>query len=70
MYFKYIYQFFILYIFINIILKKKCFNKNDNKIILIAFVSSLSFYILDKINTKEDKEDFLSKLDKNITLTY
>lgn len=68
MYFKYIFQFFMLYIFINIILKKKCFNKNDSKIILISFVSSLSFYILDKIHIKEEKEDFLSKINKNEVL--
>lgn len=68
MFFKYIYQFFLLYISIHIVLKKKCFNKNDNIIILISLISSFSFYIIDKLNINEEKKDFLSNIDKNTLL--
>lgn len=68
MFFKYIYQFFIVYISIHVILKKKCFNKNDNKIVLISLISSFASYIIDKINMNKEKKDFLSNVDKKVLL--
>lgn len=77
-YLKYILNSFILYILINVILRKSCFYGNEKNIIMICICSSFLFYFLDNtfeeiikiIDPKQIKKDFLTDLDVDEVLKF
>jgi hypothetical protein len=68
-FFKYILHFFLLYITINIIIRKHYFKGNEKNIIMICFISSFICFVVDIIeNNEKNKKDFLSNLSKDSVL--
>lgn len=71
--FKYVLHGFILYILINKIINKKCFQGNEKNIIMVCFVSSFIFFVMDSFDTPIEKKslhkkDFLSNIKKDVIL--